>query len=78
MDSFSTAYVYGVLAALVGTLIAAALGDWVLPFVYNIGLGGIRATIPAWMFMGGLLVIEQSVRESLRRQGSSQFATDIA
>ncbi|MBE0411119.1 MAG: O-antigen ligase family protein [Anaerolineales bacterium] len=56
---FATAYVYGALGGLAGMLVAGYLGDWVLPFVYNIGLIGMRASLLGWMFLGGLLVIEK-------------------
>ena len=59
---FPRGYVYGALGGVVGTLAAAALVDWVLPFVYNIGLNGFRASIIAWIFMGGLVSLEQMVR----------------
>jgi O-antigen ligase len=58
-DGFARAYVYGTLGGLVGTLVAAALVDWVLPFVYNIGLTGFRASVLAWIFLGGLVSLEQ-------------------
>ncbi|MEZ4731874.1 MAG: hypothetical protein R3E79_32540 [Caldilineaceae bacterium] len=32
-------------------------GDWVLPFVYNVGLTGMRSAILPWIFFGGLLVL---------------------
>jgi hypothetical protein len=60
---FATAYVYGTLGGLVGTLVAGALGDWVLPFVYNIGLIGLRASLLGWLFLGGLLVVEKLAKE---------------
>jgi hypothetical protein len=60
---FATAYVYGVLGGLVGTLAAGGLGDWVLPFVYNIGLPGLRASLLGWLFLGGLLVVEKLAKE---------------
>jgi hypothetical protein len=43
-------------------MVAGGLADWVLPFVYNIGLNGFRASILAWMFLGGLVSIEQIIR----------------
>lgn len=61
-DGFANAYVYGALGGLAGTLFAALLVDWVLPFVYNIGLRGFRASIVAWIFLGGLVSIEQITR----------------
>jgi O-antigen ligase len=58
-DGFARAYSYGVLAGLIATLVAAYLGDWVLPFVYNVGLSGFRASILPWIFMGGVIGLEQ-------------------
>jgi len=56
-DGFPRAYVYGALGGLAGTLAAGMLGDWVLPFVYNVGMNGFRASIVAWLFLGGLVVL---------------------
>lgn len=58
-DGFSRAYVIGVLGGLAGTLASGMLGDWILPFVYNIGLSGFRSSLLGWMFFGGLLAIER-------------------
>jgi O-antigen ligase len=58
-DGFARGYVYGCLAGLVGSLAAGVLGDWFLPFVYNIGLAGFRASMLGWLFLGGLVAIEQ-------------------
>jgi len=58
-DGFVRGYSYGVLAGVFGSLMAAFLVDWVLPFAYNIGLDGIRASILPWIFFGGLISIEQ-------------------
>jgi len=56
---FEKAYSYGVFAGVIATLVAAFLVDWVLPFVYNIGLTGFRASILPWIFMGGLIALQQ-------------------
>jgi len=56
-DGFPKAYVLGVLGGLIGTLLLAGLGDWVIPFVYNIGLNGFRASIFVFIFLGGLVAI---------------------
>ncbi len=58
-DQFARAYVYGALGGLVGTLVAAMLGDWVLSFVYNIGFHGFRTGVLAWLFLGGLVAIAE-------------------
>jgi hypothetical protein len=61
-EGFAKAYVYGALGGLAGTLVAGYLVDWILPFVYNIGMTGFRASILAWLFLGGIVSIEQIVR----------------
>jgi hypothetical protein len=61
---FAQAYVYGALGGLVGTLAAGMLGDWVLPFFYNIGLSGFRASVLGWLFLGGLVALEQMASQS--------------
>jgi hypothetical protein len=57
-EGFAQAYVYGALGGLAGTLVAGMLGDWVLPFVYNIGFAGFRSSVLGWIFLGGLVAIE--------------------
>jgi hypothetical protein len=56
---FPRAYAYGTFAGIIATFVAAFLGDWVLPFTYNIGLTGFRASIFAWIFMGGVISLQQ-------------------
>jgi hypothetical protein len=51
--------VYGALGGLAGMVVAGMLGDWVLPFFYNIGLNGFRSSMLGWLFLGGLVSIEQ-------------------
>ena len=65
-NGFPRAYVYGALGGLAGTLVASTLVDWVLPFVYNIGLGGFRASVIVWMFLGGLVSLNQMFREKTK------------
>jgi O-antigen ligase len=54
-EGFQRAYAYGAFGGLVGMVVASMLVDWVLPFVYNIGLNGFRASVLAWIFLGGLI-----------------------
>lgn len=61
---FARAYVIGAIGGLAGTLVAGMLGDWVIPFIYNIGLAGFRSSVFAWMFLGGLVVIERLVNQA--------------
>jgi len=58
-NGFAQAYAYGVLGGLAGSLMAAFLVDWILPFAYNIGFSGFRASILFWIFLGGLVSVEQ-------------------
>lgn len=61
-DGFAKAYLIGALSGLVGTLVAGGFVDWILPFVYNIGMDGFRASILSWIFLGGVVSIEQIVK----------------
>ncbi len=62
-EGFSRAYVYGCLGGVAGTLFAGMLGDWVIPFVYNIGFGGFRSSLLAWLFLGGLVALDRILKE---------------
>jgi O-antigen ligase len=66
---FSQAYVYGVLGGIAGTLVAGILVDWTLPFAYNIGMAGFRASVIAWVFLGGLAALEQITLNRGKAQG---------
>jgi O-antigen ligase len=69
-DDFRGGYVQGALAGLAGTLVAMMLADWFLPLVHNIGFPGFRTSALAWMFLGGLVALEQVVRS--RQQTEAQ------
>lgn len=58
-DGFVSGYVNGMIAVWVGIMLIMALGDWFLPFVYNIGFPGFQASVIVWMFLGGLVALEQ-------------------
>jgi O-antigen ligase len=58
---FAQAYAYGALGGLAGMVVAGMMGDWVLPFFYNIGLIGFRSSMLGWLFLGGLVSVEQRV-----------------
>jgi O-antigen ligase len=66
-SGFSRAYAYAALGGLVAMVVAAMLGDWVLPFFYNIGLNGFRSSVIGWLFLGGLASLETLVVSSKRR-----------
>ncbi len=58
-NPFSQAYTVGVLGGMAGMLVSGFLADWIIPFVYNVGLYGFRASVLSWLFMGGLVVIDR-------------------
>ncbi|MCI0519395.1 MAG: O-antigen ligase family protein [Chloroflexi bacterium] len=58
-DGFARAYAIGALGGLAGTLLSGMFGDWVLPFVYNVGLHGMRSSLLGWLFLGGLVLLER-------------------
>ena len=65
-EGFARAYVNGAIGGLAGMLVVGGLGDWILPFVYNIGLRGFRVSVIGWVFLGGLAVLENLYRTSER------------
>jgi len=69
-DGFSKAYIYGALGGLVGTLTAGMLGDWILPFIYNIGFGGLRNGLVGWMFLGGIEALNQMYLKNVQKSSS--------
>jgi hypothetical protein len=52
------------LATGLGALVIMLLADWILPFVYNIGFPGFQASVLVWLFMGGLVALEQMANQS--------------
>ncbi|HOT90787.1 MAG TPA: O-antigen ligase family protein [Anaerolineae bacterium] len=58
-SGFVGGYVNGMFAAWVGSLVIMLLLDWMLPFVYNVGFPGFQASLLVWLFLGGLVAIEQ-------------------
>lgn len=54
---FDSAFAHGVLAGFIAMLASGLLGDWFLPFVYNIGFPGFRASVMGWVLMGGLVAL---------------------
>jgi hypothetical protein len=63
-QGFAHAYVIGALGGLAGTLVAGLFADWVVPFVYNIGMDGFRSSVLSWFFLGGLVVIYRITRQT--------------
>ena len=55
---FLGGYVNSMVALGAGSLILMLLADWILPFIYNIGLPGFQASVLVWLFLGGLVAVE--------------------
>jgi len=70
-EGFARAYVYGAIGGLAGTFAAGMLVDWVIPFVYNIGLWGMAGSVLAWIFLGGVLSIEQMTYQEVGEKSSA-------
>jgi hypothetical protein len=62
---FGRAYGVACLGGLLGMAGAGMLGDWFLPFVYNIGFNGFKDSYMGWLLLGGLTLLEHT-----RRHGS--------
>jgi hypothetical protein len=56
-NNFGEAYAIGLFAGLAGTVASGLLADWIFPFYYNIGIGGVRSSILFWVFMSGIFVL---------------------
>jgi O-antigen ligase len=63
-DEFSRVYAYACLGGLVGMLASGMLGDWFMPFLYNVSTGGFRFSVVNWLFLGGLAVIDYAIRQN--------------
>jgi O-antigen ligase len=61
-NGFAGAYLNSMIAAWFGVMVVMAFADWFLPFVYNIGFLGFQASILVWMFLGGVVALEQMAR----------------
>jgi O-antigen ligase len=61
---FARAFSYSVFAGIIASVVAGYLGDWVLPFVYNVSLNGFRASLLPWLFSGCLVSIEQMLNRN--------------
>ncbi len=63
VEGFAAGYVNGMLAAGAASLAIMMLADWILPFVYNIGFPGFQASVLVWLFLGGLVALDNMLIE---------------
>jgi hypothetical protein len=60
---FAAGYVNAMLAVGFASLALMMFADWILPFVYNIGFPGFQASVLVWLFLGGLVMVENLGRK---------------
>jgi len=73
-QGFVAGYVNGMLATLAGIMVVMLLLDWFLPFVYNVGFPGFQASVLVWLFLGGLVAIENWDKQDKDRLNSAEGA----
>ena len=56
-DDFGRAYVIGACGGFVAVVVSGFLGDWLLPFFYNVTMHGFRAAVLPWVFLGGAVAL---------------------
>ena len=69
-SGFAQAYIYGAMGGLVGTLVSAGFGDWVIPFFFNVGFRGFRASVLSWVFLGAVVALAQIYPDTTDQKGS--------
>jgi hypothetical protein len=67
---FGKAYAAACIAGFTSMLFAGMLGDWILPFVYNIGLRGFGDSFLGWLLLGGVVLLE-ATRGSREAEGGA-------
>jgi len=72
-SDFAESLSVAVLAGTAGCVIAMALGDWLLPFVYTQGIPGFDLAVYNWMFMGSLWALGYSLQAQATTRGNLQM-----
>jgi hypothetical protein len=65
---FANSYLIGAVAGIGGTIVSGMLADWIIPFYYNIGIGGFRSSLLFWFFLGGVLTLRRMTLDELERE----------
>lgn len=76
---FGQAYAAACVGGLAGMAFSGLLGDWIIPFVYNVGMNGFRDSFIGWLLLGGLTLLD-ATREpaSTGRGGAATIAAPPA
>ncbi len=56
---FLKAFNLSIVGGFLGTCFAMGLGDWHIPFVYNIGIPGFDFAVYGWLLIGAMLALRQ-------------------
>ncbi|MCP4357906.1 MAG: O-antigen ligase family protein, partial [Chloroflexi bacterium] len=57
-NGFVQAYIYAAVGGFAATIVAGMFGDWIIPYVYNVTIRGLRSSMYAWLFLGGIIAID--------------------
>ena len=68
LDAFEHSFTIAALGGLAGTLVAAFLGDWAIPFIYNIGMEGFRSSGLGWVFLGSMVFLQFYKKREVREE----------
>jgi O-antigen ligase len=63
-DGFPHAFALGAVGAMAGMLVSGVLGDWMIPFLYNVGLEGFRAAVLGWVFLGAAAALGEPTAQA--------------
>ena len=74
VDGFRNGYINACLGGLVGTLASGMLGDWFLPYLYNVGLPGFRSSVFVWIFLGGLLTLGRIIEKPVNKNPLAELS----
>lgn len=73
-SGFYKGYGEAAFGGLCGVVLAMALGDWFIPFVYNQTIAGFRYTVHSWVYLGFLMALAALPADRLA--GESPLADD--
>jgi hypothetical protein len=76
VGDYREAFVNAALAGWVASLVSMMLGDWVLPFAYNVTIMGFDHAMHAWLAVGGLLFLasEREVEDGGRQTADGRWS----
>ncbi|MCB8978369.1 MAG: O-antigen ligase family protein [Ardenticatenaceae bacterium] len=70
VEGFARAYIFAALGATAGTVVAAAMADWVIPFFYNLGMQGFRSSAVGWLLSGAVVSVGHLALKTSQEQSA--------